>query len=192
MEPNQTYYYQMTEAGEIKSFVAVNPVDYVDDDSSDPDIPVTTIEPTANPTSTPIIEPTTSPTTEPTATPTINPTVEPTVEPTIEPTVEPTSEPIIKPNILPFAIQNVDVSSGIMVANLINQSDIEKSGILIFAAYSDNGTLVAVQAKPIESLAAGSLTPCGFAVPDNSSKYKLFVWNSYQYMIPLSESVTIE
>lgn len=163
LTPETTYYYQMTETGEVKSFATerVPMSDIGSADFSDED----------------------------------NPTEPPEPEETQQPseTEQPieTDEPVVVPETMPFKIQNAAVSDKV-TADIVNISDTEQSGIVIFAAYTEDGKLVLAKYQNIDNIAANDTLPCKFDIPEGAEKYKLLVWNSWKHIIPLAESVEVK
>lgn len=163
LTPETTYYYQMTETGEVKSFVTerVPMSDIGSADFSGED----------NPTETPEPEETQQPS---------------ETEQPIE-----TDEPVVVPETMPFEIQNAAVNDKV-TADIVNISDAAQAGILIFAAYTNDGKLVLAKYQNIDNIAANDTLPCEFDIPEGAEKYKLLVWNSWKHIIPLAESVEIK
>ena len=124
---------------------------------------------------------------------TLLPTVVPTTKPSTPPDIPPeTYAPTIMPKSMPFEIQNAAVNSGYVGANIINLSDDLQSGIIIFAAYSDTGALLAIKTRKIENLETNASRPCEFELPNSADKCRLFVWNSWKDMLPVADSVEVK
>lgn len=163
LTPETTYYYQMTETGEVKSFaterVPMSDIGSADFSGED------------------------------------NPTEPPEPEETQQPseTEQPikTDEPVVVPETMPFKIQNAAVSDKV-TADIVNISDTEQSGIVIFAAYTNDGKLVLAKYQNIDNIAANDTLLCEFDIPERAEKYKLLVWNSWKHIIPLAESVEVK
>ena len=141
--PETEYQYQMTETGEIKSFVTDGY--YYAEQGDDPNIP-----PEDNPD-------------------------------------DPTSEPIE----IVFEISNAEISEGKVTADIVNISESEQSGLVIFAAYNENGALVSAQSKNADNIAAETALPVEFDIPETAQQYKLLVWNSYNGIGPLAKCVEV-
>lgn len=175
--PETEYRYQMNETGEVKTFVTRGYYTADGDDGGD------------------VVIPTTEPV-EPIATPTVAPT--PTAKPTAKPTATPTDEPVetvsptpVEPSEEVFEIKNASVSDKVR-ADVVNVSDKSQSGILIFAAYTDDDKLLIAEKLNIDNVAPNYSLPCSFDIPNGASKYKLFVWKSFKNLIPLAQSVNVQ
>lgn len=165
--------------------------------------PEITVSPSPTATAMPTATPTGLPTTSPTATPTIKPTEKPkeTDTPTTTPIEIPTAKPTDKPQetekptitlkTMLFEIQNAAVNDKV-TANIANVSDTAQSGILIFAAYSNDGKLISVKSQNIDNIAASDTLPCEFDIPEGAEKYRLLIWSSWKHIIPLAESVEVK
>lgn len=112
------------------------------------------------------------------------------VDPTPSPVI-PTPNPV-EPRAICFEVQNAQIADDKVAADIVNISDKVQSGSLIFAAYTDDDILVTAESKNIDAITPDTLLPCEFDVPDGTSRYKIFVWNSVKGMVPLSESVEIK
>ena len=141
--PETEYQYQMTETGEIKSFVTDGY--YYAEQGDDPNIP-----PEDNPD-------------------------------------DPTSEPIE----IVFEISNAEISEGKVTADIVNISESEQSGLVIFAAYNENGALVSAQSKNADNIDAETSLPVEFDIPETTQQCKFLVWNSYKGIGPLAECVEV-
>lgn len=142
--PETEYQYQMTETGEIKSFVT-DGYYYAEQGDDDPNIP-----PEDNPD-------------------------------------DPTSEPIE----IVFEISNSEISEDKVTTDIVNISESEQSGLVIFAAYNENGALVSAQSKNADNIAAETALHVEFGIPETAQQYKLLVWNSYKGIGPLAECVEV-
>lgn len=150
--PETEYQYQMTETGEIKTFVTEG-ISMSDIDSG-------------------IDDPDSDPTSSPTPTPTPTPSPEPTD--------------------MFFEIKDAKILGNQITANIRNISENVQSGILILAAYANNGMLIYTDNVQIKDLNVNTVIPCEFVLPKNAVKYRLFVWNSYDLLIPMSEVTEIK
>lgn len=116
----------------------------------------------------------------------------PSVNPTETEKPSETDEPIAVPEAMPFEIKNAAINSGYVSANVMNISDTVQSGMVIFAAYSDTGSLLSVNIRQIENLDANASRPCEFELPSGAMKSKLFVWRSWKDMLPMANSVEVK
>ncbi|MCH5209614.1 MAG: hypothetical protein J1F01_01485 [Oscillospiraceae bacterium] len=150
-----------------KAFFRYYPQKTLDDTPT----PTPMIEPTVSPTPTPMIEPTVSPTPTPTIEPTVSPTPTSTVEPTVSPSPTPTDTP--KPYTYPYRITSADITDNAVAVNIEKYLAAENPTI-IFAEYSDKGTLIKIQMKPLGEEFDGIIKE---QFNCNLTNFKIFIWN---------------
>ncbi len=118
-------------------------------------------------------------TAEPTA------TAEPALDPTASPTVEPTAAPTDIPSEEEYAYTIDDIEAGDnSVTVTVTDNFGNGEGVLIIAAYNDEGQLISIRMSSMEGLEGGT----AYIREDGiSGKYiSAFVWSSTQDMIPMS------
>ena len=144
---------------------------------------IPTATPTVKPTATPTAIPTATPTVKPTATPTVKPTATPTATPTVNPTTTPTAAPTQAPEGYPYTIDSITETNTGFTVNVSENRPPTDTAVVIIALYDDKGVLKGVNFKEL----GDSLSVTIDMNDVQYTKKAVFIWNSANKMIPMSE-----